>query len=262
MKEKIRLGIALPSYNLGTVASYPLECLICSPRLEAGAEQLEQANSLLAANCNMLWTRALNAARQGKLTHLLMMHADVRPRANVMPDWFDKFLEQMEESKADVLAAIIPIKNIAGYTSTALDTNRWSPQRLTQHQVNRELPMTWTSETLLFNTGLMLVDLRGKWTEDPPFFTINDEIYQDDNGQWQTHCEPEDWNFSRMCRARKMRCFVTRVVPVEHYGIAAWSSDGVWGHQIDPECETLSDRIQVVGAKGEKLNFAPAEERR
>lgn len=231
-----------------------------SQRIE-NCEHLEQANSLLAANCNMLWTKALNFARQGRMTHFLMMHADVRPRANVMVDWFDKFLEQMEEAKADVLAAIIPIKNTAGYTSVAIDTDRWNPQRLTQHQVNRELPETWTTDTLLFNTGLMLIDLRGKWTEDPPFFTINDEIYRDENGDWQVHVEPEDWNFARMCHARKMRCFVTRTVPVDHFGIAMWSSDGVWGHEVDPECGSLSAPIKVADAAGKETSFSPAQDR-
>jgi len=258
--KNIKLAVGIPSYGMGTVASFPLQCLSGSKRIEH-LEHLEQSNSLLAANCNMLWTKALNGARRGALTHFLMVHSDVRPRANVMPGWFDRLLAEMELVKADVMAAIIPIKNTSGYTSTALDTCRWSPQRLTQHQINRELPETWTTESLLFNTGLMLVDLRGSWTTAPPFFTINDEIVQDTDGDWQIHCEPEDWNFSRMCRERGMSCFVTRVVPVDHFGTAMWSSDGVWGHQVDPECDLLSQSITVTGKNSKQIQFAPAQDR-
>ena len=63
-----------------------------------------------------------------------------------------------------------------------------------------------------------------------------------------------------MCHARKMRCFVTRAVPVDHFGIAMWSSDGVWGHQVDPECEKVSEPIQVTDATGKEASFAPAKD--
>lgn len=262
LKEKIKLCVALPSYQLGTVASFPLLCLMHSERIEKDYQHhhFEQSNSLLAMNDNMLWTKALNLARKGELTHFLMIHADVRPRANQVSNWFDLFLNEMERTKADVLSAAIPIKNTAGFTSTALDTNRWSPQRLTQHQINRELPVTWTADTLLVNTGLMLVDLRGAWKSDPPFFTINDEIWQDEEGDWQPRCEPEDWNFSRMCHKRGMRVFVTRIVPVDHFGTAMWSSDGIWGHEQDPECEYVSLPIRVTDADGKVTRFVPSRE--
>lgn len=243
MAEKdIVLGIAVPSYGPGHVSGGALLKLSQSKRLK-GVAFFETTGSILTASFNHCWCWALNA-RKGGLTHFLLMHADVKPQ-NL--DWIDVLLSEMEKAEADVLSAIIPIKDGRGLTSTALDTNRWHPVRITQKQ-SKELPATWTSDGLLTNTGLMLVDFRKPWVEKT-CFTIHDELVCED-GEWRTRCEPEDWNFARQCRALNLRIFATRAVTVEHFGANVWSSDKEWGWDIDDQNTAKSEFI-ITGSDGE-----------
>lgn len=217
----------------------------------------QKGNSLLAFTFNTAWANARNGAEDGIFTHFLMLHKDVCPR-NMPPgtmDWFDKFAGEMEKTNADVLSAIIAIKDERGLTSTALDTDYWGPQRITVKQANEQLPVTWTTDTLLFNTGMMLIDLRKPWIHET-HFTINDRIVRV-NGKWMAQTEPEDWNFSRQCKRLGVRYFVTRVVPVDHYGIGGYCSDQVWGMPSDGQCAAPSGKILIADANNELTLFEP-----
>jgi hypothetical protein len=98
-----------------------------------------------------------------------------------------------------------------------------------------KMPWTWTSEDLLFNTGLMLVDFtKGDWVNNVCFH-MRDEIIRILAGPRQVNIEPEDWNFSRQCRALGVRAYVTRRVKVKHHGDKEYTNDSPWGDEEDLE---------------------------
>jgi len=202
----------------------------------------ETASSIVTYNFNQLWTAALNLRKTQGVTHFLMWHADIRPLGN---DWLDILFEEMAINDADVLSAIVPIKDSRGLTSTAFDLGDWKGARLTQKQaLSKKFPDTWTAENLLLNTGLMLVDMRKPWVENV-CFTINDKIVFE-KGQWRAYVEPEDWNFSRQCRALGCRLFVTRKVITEHCGLRAYRSDEIWGQDVDHQAGVLEHHFETV----------------
>jgi hypothetical protein len=243
-QKNVVLGIAVPSYGPGHVSGGALLKLSQSKRLK-GVAFFEMTGSILTASFNTCWCWGLNARKAG-LTHFLLMHADIKPE-NMDPPWIDIMLGEMEKAQADVLSAIVPIKDARGVTSTALDTNKWHPVRITQKQA-KTLPVTWTCDQLLTNTGLMLVDFRKPWVEKVCFH-INDEIYADENGEWKPSCEPEDWNFARQCHALGLRVFATRAVEINHFGAHVWNSKNEWGWDID-EQNTAKSEFLITGVDG------------
>lgn len=239
----VTLLVGIPTYGQGSFAATVMAEMTRSERL-AGYGVDEDGGSLLTATFNGMWCRALNLRvptppSELGLSHFLMMHADVRPRV-VVKHWFDTLLEEMESVEADVISAAIPIKDIRGLTSIAMDTDPWKPMRLTQRQIHG-LPVTWVCENVLFNTGLMLVDFRKPWVEEFHFDMRNRIVQDEASGRWVHDVAPEDWEMSRWCHRRGLRCAVTRAVTVDHFGSTFWSSDQVWGAEADPN-------NQVIGA--------------
>jgi hypothetical protein len=121
--------------------------------------------------------------------------------------FLDKMVDLMEKTGADVLSAVIPIKSQEGMTSTALDEPvgdmplEWRVKRLTMREIFEKYPPTFTTDTLLVNTGLMLVDLQKPWVFDESLvFTIRDKILRY-RGQRVPAIVPEDWpaRWGRSC---------------------------------------------------------------
>jgi|SRR5581483_3389515 len=211
-----------------------------------GVEQIhhfELASSLLTWSFNTAWVHALNLRKSAGITHFLLWHSDVQPMGE---DWLRVFLDEFESNEADVLSAIIPIKDSRGLTSTALDTDEWRPKRITTHEANEVLPVSWTNELLLINSGLMLCDFTKPWVEKI-CFTMRDEIVQQPDGEWVVRCEPEDWNFSRQCRRLGLKLVATRAVTVQHHGAGCWSSASVWGDPIDKQNEFATEKVLIDG---------------
>jgi hypothetical protein len=196
-------------------------------------DTFEVASSLLTASFNRCWCEALNKRgdpAKGGITHFLLMHADIVPADF---DWFQQLWEEFEKNQCKVLSVAVPIKAETGITSTAIETeNLWKPRRLTVSEI-LDMPVTWTSTQLLVNTGLLLVDFREPWVERI-CFTINDRIHKL-GGKWECNVEPEDWNFSRQCRALGVDPWVTRRVALSHMGRATWRNDKRWGQPVDPD---------------------------
>lgn len=207
--------------------------------------------SALTLAHNHCWTWALNAHRAGHLTHLLLMHSDIRP---LMPHWIEVLVTEMQKSHADVMGAFIPIKNPLGLTSTAIDTNYWNPQRLTLHQA-KYLPITWTSPKLLLNTGLLLIDL-SRCVNEGFCFTVNDTI-RELHGKFIPYHEPEDWNFSRQCHQRGLKLFVTRSIGIEHAGIMVYPNAPAWGTAVDDDAARCDDIVPITDAYGNTHHFDP-----
>lgn len=244
----MNLFIANPSYQGGT-QNVRAQLAAHSQRDGRTIHHFEIASSLLTWSFNTAWATALNLKEQAGLTHFLLWHSDIAPRGD---DWLDCFIAEMNMTKAQVLSAIIPIKDQRGLTSTAADTDEWRPIRLTQRQTHEILPETWTAPWLLFNTGLMLVDFRDDWVYSVRFH-MRDRIVRDENGKWTAMVEPEDWHFSRQCRGLGVRCYVTRKVVVNHWGVGVWSSDQVWGDTIDGQNASLVAEQLNSGALLEDL---------
>src|ERR1051325_974521 len=208
----MKLYIANPSYTPGYVSG-AIQHVALERHPDWSVIIAQQTASLLTFNFNCCWADALNLRDEGKVDHFLMIHSDVRP---VEKTWLDDLIAEKEKFGADVMSVIIPLKSQEGWTSTALDTHKWSPTRFTMRQVLK-MSETWTAVTLLFNTGLMLVDMRKPWVEQI-CFTVNDRI-EKRNGKWIADVESEDWNFSRQCRALGVKAYVTRKVAVDHFGM-------------------------------------------
>ena len=172
---------------------------------------VEIRSSATAFGFNQLWCIALN--NRDVLSHFLMLHTDVVPSD---PGFVQTMLDEMERVGADVLSAVIPLKSETGITSTALAPDmgrvhvlgeRGTRRRLTMAEI-AALPETFNafdvvdaqqcayrSPVLLVNTGLLLVDLRKPWVERV-HFTLNDKLWQREDGKFVCDFEPEDWFFA------------------------------------------------------------------
>ncbi len=202
-----------------------------------------KASSLLAFGCNSLWCDALNG--RDKITHFMMIHADVIP---VGVGFMGKMLSEMEAQEADILSVVLPIKSQDGLTSTALlaRDDPLGPRRLHRRRITMQelsqLPDTFDSDDvsrlfnlyfkdvpcLLANTGLMLVDLSGDWVEHA-YFEINDTIYKNANGRFVADVEPEDWHFSRLAQKAGARIYATSKIKAQHAGHGLFPNWGAWG---------------------------------
>lgn len=197
----------------------------------SNVDTFEISTSLLTSAFNRCWVEALNK-RDDKpvgVTHFLLMHADIVP---IEFNWLQQLWEEFSRNNCKVLSVAIPIKNDIGLTSIGMESeDHWRPRRLTVTEI-LDMPVTWTSHTVLVNTGLLLVDFTEPWVEKI-CFTINDKIHKP-NGKWVTEVESEDWNFSRQCRALGIDLWVTRRVAVQHMGRSQWRNDLKWGQPVDP----------------------------
>lgn len=211
--------------------------------------------SLLAAGYNQLWCEAINRQPEMKWRYLAILHADIVPE----DFWLDKLIELADKYDADVMSAIVPIKDSQGVTSTAVSRahhmhgNNFSCYtRLTQRQVNDPLmPETFDwlmlreampnlqgsiklpeEFNLLVNTGCVVIRCDRQWSPNV-HFTINDRLVMN-NGGLSFEVEPEDWYFSRRVREEGGRVFATRAVKLKHVGTMEYISSGLWGYRIDP----------------------------
>lgn len=185
--------------------------------------------SSLTHNFNVLWAQALDARDAGKITHFAMLHSDIVP----IPGWLDGLARVMAPTDYRVVSAISPIKDERGLTSTALDTQRWRPRRLTNVEV-AHLPPTFSGVdessglsppygSLLINTGCMLCDLRPlpsgvDWARQICFEFRNAMAVDSATGKYFPLFEPEDWRFSRDLTRLGVPFAATREVALGHEG--------------------------------------------
>lgn len=222
---KVKILAGLPTYEGMRWNGSAMGSLYVS-----NVDTFEISTSLLTSSFNRCWVEALNK-REDKIpvTHFLLMHADIVP---VEFNWVQQLWEEFSRNNCKVLSVAIPIKNDMGLTSIGMEgEDPWRPRRLTVTEI-LDRPVTWSSPTVLVNTGLLMVDFTEPWVEKI-CFTINDKIHKP-NGKWVTEVESEDWNFSRQCRALGIDLWVTRRVAVQHMGRSQWRNDCKWGLPIDP----------------------------
>ena len=195
----------------------------------------------LSHTFNMLWCQALN----NDFDLFFMLHSDIVPDK----DWCRTLWEIMQDTDADVVSVLSPIKDEHGIFSAGISTreNRWKPYyRFSSSQV-QDLPETFSIEDtdcpdkiLLVNTGCMLIDLRKPWVrESNPdgslahVFDFRHRVIEDDSGNLRANMEPEDWRMSRFLASRGAKVYATKAVGIYHVGTNAWDSKMVWGPKID-----------------------------
>jgi len=238
---KILVGI--PTYDNRLDARQAL-FLYAARRENLTVDVKSRQLSLLAWGFNMLWADALN---NKTYDYFLLLHADIVPHAPV--GWLSKLIAEAENARADLLGAVIPIKNKTGLTSTALQAADHEPRRVTMREA-LTLPQTFNAEDvarvfgwqeraglqLLANTGCMLMDLRKKraaWEQ--MYFRIQDAMTRVD-GKFVPTCIPEDWDFSMQAARLGLRVAVTRAVSIIHSGHADYENQSAWGeieHETD-----------------------------
>ncbi|HEY2414999.1 MAG TPA: hypothetical protein VGI40_22335 [Pirellulaceae bacterium] len=209
--------------------------------------------SLVSLNCNRLWCMALNTRQANDLQWFAMLHADIGPERW----WVDKLIAEAERCNADLLSAVVPIKDAEGLTSTAI-LKPGGPLggfvRLTMSQVRHpsfpdtfdvqaaverlaKLPeelrlLDLPREALLVNTGCMVMRLDRPWADERLWFDDLNGIVRI-NGELTAICKSEDWNFSHRVAQLGGKVMATRIVKLTHRGVSDYSSDQVWGKPRD-----------------------------
>lgn len=194
--------------------------------------------SVLTVNFNNLWCEALNNRGPLKLTHFTMHHSDI-----AAPEWWvDTLVEEMARVGADVLSAVVPLKDDRGLTTTAVGSDPDSIRRLTLREAHRlpetfcidDIPGREPNRRLLINTGLWICRFTEKWVEPPTFpgFKQLDALRPKAGfpGHFEAVGLSEDWGFSQWAWNQKLRVFATRKLALTHYGMFGWDSSerGNW----------------------------------
>jgi GT2 family glycosyltransferase len=212
-------------------------------------QTLVHQTSLLASACNFLWCTALNGRQAYNFKWFVLLHADIVPE-----EWFvDKLIAIAEQHDADLLSAIVPIKEQSGVTSTAISgpDEFIRTTRLTMKQINHpDMPETFTvreasefllqkhdinvpaDSKLLVNTGCMVARLDREWCSQVNF-TIRDRVVQELGGIYTSQVEPEDWYFSRRVAECGGKVMATRAIKTQHIGSIPYLSNKVWGDDVD-----------------------------
>lgn len=194
-------------------------------------------NSLLARGFNILWCNALNARERQGVGYFAMLHADIEPEAW----WLDKLIGELGATGADLISAVVPIKDDRGLTSTAIDdpVDPWRVRRRITTRELQRLPETFTAadcghpgSALLVNTGCWVCRLDRPWAERV-CFNIADRIVRRADGVFEPQVQPEDWALSR--RLHELGCDVraTRKVKLAHIGGYRFPNDMPWGLDED-----------------------------
>lgn len=259
--------LACPTYN-GQVDSGTAMGLYAAASKERRIFAQPNGKSLLASNCNYLWTLALNArdVEKAPVKWFAMLHADIEPEHW----WLDKLIDIAEANGADMLSAAVPIKDSRGITSHAIASplfgddyieNHSGPLaqfgRLTQRQIwHEQFPETFDinaaadaletlpgglrvdsvpRNALLLNTGCMVVRLDRDWDYGKIFFSMIDGIHWN-GSRWGLYDVSEDWLFSWRVHQQGGRCMGTRAVRVVHKGLGLFPNDKPWG-SVESDCD-------------------------
>ena len=220
--------LAFPSYgHVEPAAALALVDATMTARAGAGSLNIcAKSISLLAMNFNTLWCEALNGRESHGYTHFVMLHADIAPAAG----WLWTLLEELDRLDADILSAVVPIKDDLRVTSTAvLDARERDCHRLSYADLEK-LPASfdgrhWRGKKLLVNTGLMACRFDRPWVEKV-HFTIHDSIEKGPDGIFRPYVMSEDWGLS--IQAAELGCSVwaTQKIPLKHLGGMAWDFAG------------------------------------
>lgn len=249
MTEAVFVGC--PTHN-GQMDSGTARALYAAASRERPVIGIVNGKSLLSSNCNTLWCAALNARQEHGIKWFAMLHADIDPEMW----WLDTLIDEAEKVGADMLSAVVPIKDERGITSTAIGerSTNCAAFRLTQSQIHHEMfPQTFDTDMalnalshlpgelaitdefddplLLLNTGCMICRVDKDWSESV-FFENRDWIEMH-NGVWRANDFSEDWLFTKKVHQCGGRVFGTTAARVVHKGVGLFDSSKVWGLATD-----------------------------
>jgi SAM-dependent methyltransferase len=225
-----RVFLGMPGYGKQTAAAGRGFWRACADMSQV--HNPYENGSLLAANFNSLWCKALNMVHRGeRLDYFAMLHDDVGPQ----DFWLDELIDELEHKQLDVLGVVVPIKDDRGLTSIAIDNpgDTWRVRaRMALHEVY-DLPETFTADDighpLLLNTGCWVAKWNQEWCRQV-HFEINDRIVFDRlTNSYQIQNESEDWYFSRLCNELNLKIGATRKIAVAHRGECDYLNTHPWG---------------------------------
>lgn len=241
--RKPNLFLGLPTYGGARFNTMPILGAVQMQQSFEKVITMEVDSSLLAAAFNMLLIRALEARDMGQADWFLLLHADIVPIETTR--WIDILWAARCSVKADVISAVVPIKDQRGVTSTALETSQlYAPRRLTMREIH-EQDETFTDEKLLINTGMLMINLRNPFI-DKIRFSIGDAILLTPDGTRLVGTTPEDWDFSRQCHAAGVPVWATKAVKLSHVGRFNYPNFGTWGSEDEDPGDQKSDPKKTV----------------
>lgn len=257
MADFVFLGC--PSYN-NLIHAGAAQSIYQTASRNFNVMAMVQGRGLTSPNCNDIWCTALNARLDNPAVKwFAMLHADVAPE----PWWIDIAIAEAERTKADMLSAVIPLKDARAVTSTVIASEDWTPDniaagkslpkrfgRLTMRQVmHSRFPKTFgineccdalaqlpeemqvtnaPRHMLLLNTGCMVVRLTANIDWEKVFFSVIDGIMLQ-NGRYVQWDASEDWLFSARMAFAGARCMATKAVRAMHWGNSPFPNDRPWG---------------------------------
>ncbi len=232
---------------------------------------------------NIFFATAINAQEFDgwDLTHLVSLHNDVIPEVG----WIDILMDEMEATGADFLSVVLPIKDLNGLTSTAIDSLDdpfCVERRLTMHEIHT-LPETFTAadcgypeRPLLVNTGCWIMDFTKPWRlltnpdgslqlnctspdrikrrpHDPSKVQIpGAPLNEADVGRWEAQHSPADWLLSRHLHNVGAKVMATRKVRAVHVGDMPFQNMEPWGRMTYDEALKHKFGSTPINTKGKE----------
>lgn len=229
----------------------------------------------LTHNFNLLLCDALNAREAEGIRWMAMIHADIQ----AAPFWLDTLIAEAEAHDADLMSAVVAIKDHRGLTTTAIGdpANPWTPFcRLTLTQIlDDEFPETFdidaarraladlpgdlrmdvpANATLDVNVGCMVYRIDRPWATKIHFEVRNRIVEKD--GQFEAEFQSDDWLFAKAVAAAGGRVFATRKVKTIHRGGGNYGNDTKWGYPVDKDCLRVRARSNGVPVRDPVLEAA------
>jgi len=262
--------VQTPRIFLGMPYSGPVDMRVAQAFWGANckyAEVVHFANpcTALCRNFNIILATALSMCERGEITHLAMLHDDNLPAQGFL----NVLWEEMVRTEADLISAVVAIKDDRGLTSTGIDDpmNTWEAgKRFTSKEI-MELPETFSKEdtgfpdrTLLVNTGCWLADIRKPFfrstnnvNELVAYFTMKDRVVNH-NGTYKVEFESEDWFYSRRLDELGAKVVATRKPLITHLGDIGWPNDRVWGKWSEDQCGNIIKLRRMAEAYDSQKN--------
>lgn len=236
--KRLRVYLGLPNYDLRSfVPMYDTVGQCFSDPSKASTaivKKRDYAMSALCFNYNTLWCEFMNLHRQkdkdGRpvVEAFAMLHNDLEvtghPYWKEGRSWLDWMWDKMQEKDLTCLSVVNAIKSREGATSVAMGSGKHRQRRLLFSEI-ANLPPTFdsdefysiTGETLLINTGIMLIKPDPIWMHEFQFEFL-DKIGTDSEGNRIPLMFPEDWQMSRFFHAHNVKYAATTEVKTNHWG--------------------------------------------
>lgn len=232
------LFLTLPCYD--AVAPQSLASLALASRVRKW-HRMVYPGSLLEYGFNRGFVDFMNTRAEHGWTDWAMHHADIEAPM----DWADVLIEEREKKRADLISAVVAIKDDRLLTTTGFRRPDMSIRRLTVKECKR-LPETFDifdvraligadakDAHLVVNTGLWVMRYSPALEEFPGFDGTHLTRKHPD-GIWRAHVLSEDWAFSGWCYQQSLRVVATRKLRLGHHGRKCWWNDQDGGCDVDP----------------------------